>query len=368
MTEIKALLKQEDIARIEEEANTTIKRMDNSDSAQLNAIVEQLGSLGETTQLNASRSLEVLKRPVKELMDGKHKGISDTLIVLRGHVDELNPSKVFKKGFISNIAAKITGNSPLTKYIRKYESVQTQIDQIIGSLYQGKDQLEADTIGLRQVKESAEEKIYDLEKRIYFGQKLMELMEIEIAKPEREFERKTLEKGMVKAVSRVKNMMQMVNILQQSIASVDIIADNNEKLDEAILNAITMTSNIVTVTATLQLALKNQKTTIDAVNATNEAIGDMLRYNAKTLRSNTEETNKLLEKPAIAIEILKAAFEDTFAALENTRESDRKILESSKVFIKELDGFNKEMMHKLSPGRHALPSAKEEKSTRSLMD
>lgn len=36
-------------------------------------------------------------------------------------------------------------------------------------------------------------------------------------------------------------MQQAVMVLQQSLASVDLIMENNEKLEEAIFNAITMT-------------------------------------------------------------------------------------------------------------------------------
>src|SRR5690606_29273857 len=99
-----------------------------------------------------------------------------------------------------------------------------------------------------------------------------------------------LQKGQQKVISRIKNMSQAVVVLQQSIASVDIIIENNDKLKEAIFNAITMTKNIITVTASIQLALGNQRNVINAVQNVNKATESMLLSNAEMLRQNTEQT------------------------------------------------------------------------------
>jgi len=363
------LLKSDDVAKIEQEANEVVVKMSSTGQQQMDKMIDQLGTLGENTQMAAGQALDTLRQPVKHMMDGQHGGISQTLLQLRSHVDELNPNGLTKRGGLSNLISKITKKSPLTNYIRKYESIQTQIDNIVTSLYHGKDKLQADTIGLKQLKIAAQDKVYELEKRVYFGRKLMELMEVEINKPEREHEKPLLEKGMVKVVSRVNNMMQMINVLQQSVASVDIIAENNDKLEEAVFNAITMTKNIVTVSASIQLALRNQQQVIHAVNSTNEAISEMIKSNAATLRSNTEQTNKMLEQPSIAIETLKQAFEDTLAAIHNTEDSNRRIIDSGKQFVNELDKFNKDMRQKLEyKPSSALPPSSGTQSVSSLLD
>lgn len=138
-------------------------------------------------------------------------------------------------------------------------------------------------------------------------------------------------------------MQQAKSVLLQSIASVDIIKKNNEKLTEAIRNAITMTQNVVTVSAAIQLALTNQRKTIDAVNATNEAIESMVLSNSQALKQNTEETTKLLENPAISMDKLRESFQNVFAAIEASEKSSERIIESSKKFVIELDTFNDEM-------------------------
>lgn len=144
-------------------------------------------------------------------------------------------------------------------------------------------------------------------------------------------------------------MSQAVMVLQQSLASVDIIIENNDKLEEAIFNAVTMTKNVITVSASIQLALSNQQKVIKAVKNVNEATESMLLSNADLLKKNTEETLKTLEEPAIALESFKKAYDDVFKAIQLTEQSNERIIENSKKFIAELETLNKEMKQKLLP-------------------
>jgi uncharacterized protein YaaN involved in tellurite resistance len=348
------LVKQEDVVKIQQEAENVVRQLQTTSQTQMDQIIDQLGNLGESTQRNAAESLEILKRPVKDLMDGKNNDIPNALLKLRECTEELNPSKILQSGGISSFFNRLMGKNPISTYIRKYESVSTQIDNIITALLHGSEKLKEDVIHLKHIKNKANENIYELEKRIYFGNKLLEMLEAESKKPENLSRKSEFEKAMVKVVSRVRNMSQMVNILQQSIASVDVIVENNEKLDEAVFNAITMTQNVVTVSAAIQLALNNQKKVIEAVQGTNQAIEDMLLANAQSLKNNTQEITTMLEQPSIALNKLKQAFDDVFAAIQITEESNRRIIESGKSFIQEMDKLNSDMRVKLGMTPHQL--------------
>ena len=144
------------------------------------------------------------------------------------------------------------------------------------------------------------------------------MLEAEKQNPERQRDIPLINDALEKILVRTRNM-QAKSVLLQSIASVNIIKKNNEKLTEAIRNAITMTQNVVTVSAAIQLALTNQRKTIDAVNATNEAIESMVLSNSQALKQNTEETTKLLENPAISMDKLRESFQNVFAQLKLLR-------------------------------------------------
>jgi uncharacterized protein YaaN involved in tellurite resistance len=207
--------------------------------------------------------------------------------------------------------------------------------------------LQEDTVGLEMLKEQSHDKIHALDKQVYLGRKLAGMLEAEKQNPERQRDIPLINDALEKILVRTRNMQQAKSVLLQSIASVDIIKKNNEKLAEAIRNAITMTQNVVTVSAAIQLALTNQRKTIDAVNATNEAIESMVLSNSQALKQNTEETTKLLENPAISMDKLRESFQNVFAAIEASEKSSERIIESSKKFVIELDTFNDEMKQKL---------------------
>jgi len=343
---LSSIIKQDELQKLNAEAETIVKKLNGETETQnLDSVIEQLSSLGEKQQADAGNSLEILKRPVKEMMDNKNSEIPKTLLQLREHVEELNPQGLNNglKGLIN----KITGKNPMKNYIRKYQSVQTQIEAIVGSLLRGRDKLQEDNVELEIIKKNAQDKIYELEKQIYLGRKLLERLEEEAKKPEWANRAQVIDKARMKLSVRTRNMLTTVNVLQQSIASIDIIVDNNDKLEESIFNAITMTKNIVTVSASIQMALINQKKVIDAVNSVNETTENMLVSNAKLLKQNTEQVVKSLEDPAIAMDKLRQAFNDVQSAIQTTEESNKRIIQNSKTFIEDIDKFNQEMKKKL---------------------
>ncbi|SDY89264.1 Uncharacterized conserved protein YaaN involved in tellurite resistance [Evansella caseinilytica] len=315
-------------------------------SNDLNKILETLGRIGSDEQLKAGESLEALKRPVSGMMNDPHHDLPQQLTKLKEMVSELEPDYL-KAGMLKRFFNKITRGSSIEKYARKYQTIEGEVEVIIGALLNGKDRLQEDTVMLHQLKNVARERIAALNEQIEVGKQLNLMLEEEMKKDEWQDDPAPIQKGQQKVLSRVKNMQQAVLVLQQSLASVDIIVENNDKLEEAIFNAITMTKNIITVTASIQLALSNQKKVIDAVKNVNQTTEAMLLSNAQLLKSNTEETLKTLEEPAVAIETFKKAFDDVYAAIEMTEQSNTRIIESSKQFIHEMEQLNEQMERKL---------------------
>ncbi|WP_412459235.1 toxic anion resistance protein [Alkalihalobacillus trypoxylicola] len=309
-------------------------------------LLEKLQSLGEDEQKQAGESLEALKRPVKDMMNDQSNQLPNQLFQLKEMVSQLEPDYL-RDGQLKKFINKLLRRSPIEQYTKKYQTVESQVEQIIEGLLSGKDKLQEDTLMLQELKIVAKERITNLNQQIDKGNQLHQMLEEEMNTEEWKDNPNELKKGQVKVISRVKNMSQAVMVLQQSLASVDLIIDNNEKLEEAIFNAITMTKNIITVTASIQLALNNQQKVISAVRNVNEATESMLLSNAQLLKENTEQTLKTLEEPAIAIEAFRKAYTQVFEAIELTEASNERIVSSGKQFIAELDTLNKEMSTKL---------------------
>lgn len=297
-------------------------------------------------QERAGDSLAALKTPIRDMLHQKDNELPNKLHELKEVVGELEPDFLEESKWRQALN-KILRRSPIEQYAQKYETVEAQVENIIEALLAGKDKLQEDNIMLEQLKETAKKRIADLEVQIETGKTLNEMLEQEMTKEEWRDHPTALQKGQEKVISRIKNMTQAVMVLQQSLASVDLILDNNEKLEEAIFNAITMTKNIITVTASIQLALGNQRKVITAVQNVNETTENMILKNAEMLKTNTEDTLKTLEEPAVAIETFKKAYEDVYSAIQLTEESNERIVQTGKKFIAELDQLNEQMKRKL---------------------
>ncbi|WP_209122657.1 toxic anion resistance protein [Alkalihalobacillus sp. BA299] len=311
-------------------------------------VLHKIGGLGESAQKEAGESLEALKRPVKEMLSQPNNDLPAQLHQLKEVVGELEPDYL-KEGQLKKVVNKLLRRSPIEQYAKKYQTVESQIEKIIEGLLHGKDKLQEDSLMLQQLKVVARERISSLNDQIEIGKQLNEMLEAEMTTEEWKDNPTALQKGQQKVISRIKNMSQAIMVLQQSVASIDLIIENNDKLEEAIFNAITMTKNIITVTASIQLALGNQQKVIKAVQNVNQATESMLLTNAQMLKENTEQTLKTLEEPAIALESFKKAYEDVYSAIQLTEQSNERIINSGKRFIAEMDELNNRMKTKLLP-------------------
>ncbi|MBG9784559.1 Tellurite resistance protein [Alkalihalobacillus lehensis] len=312
----------------------------------LQDLFKKLDTLGEVEQREAGESLEALKRPVREMMGDESNTLPKQLHELREVVGQLEPDHL-KDSQIKKLFNRLIRRNPIEQYVRRYQTVEAQVDHIVEGLLTGKDKLQEDNVMLKELKVVARERIGNLNEQISMGKELHEMLEKEMTSEKWADNANELKKGQLKVTTRMKNMQQAVMVLQQSLASVDLIMENNEKLEEAIFNAITMTKNIITVTASIQLALTNQKKVISAVQNVNQATESMLLSNAELLKQNTEETLKTLEEPAIALDAFRKAYDNVYKAIELTEESNERIVSSGKQFIEEMDKLNSEMQTKL---------------------
>lgn len=318
------------------------------DTQNLDEALHKFNELGVQAQKEAGESLEALKRPVKEMMNNTDNQLPAQLHQLKEIVSELEPEQL-KESQMKKWFNKLLGRNPIEQYAKKYKTIEAQVENIVEGLLRGRDKLQEDSIMLTELRQVAEKRMEALDEQINVGKQLNLMLDEELAKETDPDRKVQIQKGQQKVISRIKNMSQAVMVLQQSIASVDIIKENNEKLEEAIFNAITMTKNIITVTASIQLALGNQQKVINAVKHVNETTESMLLSNARLLKENTEATLKTLEEPAIALESFKKAYEDVATAIKLTEQSNERIIESGKKFIAELDQLSNEMKRKLLP-------------------
>lgn len=344
-------LKKEDEQKVVEEASQLIEQVAKTDTVALDSLMDDIGKLGVKTQEKAGQTLKLLDRPVNDLMSGKRVEVPNMIMKLRNECETLQQSK--------NVSffGKMLRKSPLKNYVYKYQSVRTNIDAIVTGLRDGRDTLEESIVNMRQLKRTSMEEIYNLQTKIAFGNKLKELFEIEIAKPENEFRKAYLERGLRKVMVRIQSMTEMILLYNQAIAATDIINDNNDKLIDSVNNAIDKTSNLITVSAMIAMSLADQENVISAVEATNKTIEDQFKENARLLRTTTEKTTELLSKPSMSLEAVNQAIGDLLSALDTSEQSNRRIIESCQDYTSKMTTINTQLNNRLGLNEASQPPA-----------
>lgn len=334
-------LKKEDEQKVVQDANQLIQKVSTTDTLTLDSLMDEIGTLGMKTQEKAGQTLQMLDRPVNDLMSGKRTEVSNMILKLRDECEGLQNSKNV------GLFGKLLRKSPFKNYVYKYQSVKSNINAILGGLRDGKDTLQENISYMRQLKRSSIEEIYNLQTKIAFGNKLSELFEREIAKSENESRRAHLERGHRKVVSRIQSMTEMIMLYNQAIAATDIINDNNDKLIDAIHNAIDKTSNLITVSAMIAMAIGDQERVIAAVDATNKTLEDQFKENARLLKTTTERTNELMSKPSMSLESVNQAIGDLMAALDISERSNQQIIQSCKDYTSKMTVINQQLNNRL---------------------
>ncbi|CAM4147129.1 toxic anion resistance protein [Saccharibacillus endophyticus] len=334
-------LKKDDAAKVEQEAKQVIQKVANTDNLQLDELMDQIGRMGQRTMEKAGQSLEMLQRPVNDMVSGKRSEVGGNILRLRTEIDSLSKSK--QLGFFDKIMRK----TPLKNYIYKYQSVKTNVDAIVVSLRNGKDTLEENMAYMRNLKRTSIEEVYNLQMRIAMGNRLKTLFEEEIAKPENANRKTTLERGLRKVVTRIQSFTEMIMLYQQAIAGTDIINDNNDKLIDSVDATIDKTQHLITVSAMIAMALQDQMETIEAVNTANQTLQNMFEENSRMLKETTQKTNELLGKPAMQLEAVERAMGDLFTAMDLYEQSNRTIIKSATEQTGRMTEINKKMNDRL---------------------
>ncbi|WP_046227608.1 toxic anion resistance protein [Paenibacillus dauci] len=334
-------LKKEDEQKLTQEASVIIQKVAQADSISLDVLMDEVGKLGMQTQERATQTLQMLDRPVNDLMSGKSKQVSNLILSLRDECEALQQSKNV------SLFGKLLRKSPIKNYVYKYQSVSKNVDAIVQGLRDGKDTLEENMISMRTLKRNSLQEIYNLQYKIAMGGELKTLFEAEIQKPENEHRKVYLERGLRKVVTRIQSMTENIMLFNQAIAATDIVNDTNDKLIDSVNDSVYKAANLIKISAMIALAIEDQDRVANAVESVNQTIEDQFKRNAEMLKTNSERSAELLKKPTMSLESVNQAISDLMSALDTSERSNREIISSCQDYTAKLSTINEQMTRRL---------------------
>jgi len=327
--------------------------------------VEQMGF---EIQKRAAKQSEMLRQPVKNLSQKADDGgdVANALINLKVKVEELDPAKFnFEPGWFSRALGQIPGiGTPIKRYFSKFESAQTVISAITGSLENGRDQLLRDNLTLQEDQKQMRETSKKLEQAIKLGQlmdtKIQYKLDREIPKedPKNRF---VAEELLFPLRQRIIDLQQQLAVSQQGVIATEIIMRNNKELSRGVNRALNVTVTALETAATVAMALANQKIVLDKVNSVSKITSDLIAGTAARLKTQGTEIHKQASSAQLDLNSLKSAFADLKIAMEDVSTFRLNALPQMANTILELDkisGDAEKTIAKMEEGNKTKPQIK----------
>jgi len=321
--------------------------------------------MGASAQMEAAKQSSLLKQPLRDLSKRGEDGgqVANALIDLKMKVEELDPSKLdLQPGWLARTLGNIPGiGNPLKRYFSKFESGQTVIAAIVGSLEKGRDQLLRDNITLTEDQKRMRELTHKLQRAISLAQAMDQKLEYKLAReiPAEDPKHKFVQEELIFPLrQRTIDLQQQLAVNQQGVIAMELIIRNNKELVRGVNRSLSVTVSALHVAATVALALANQKIVLDKIDAVSKTTSDLIAGTAERLKTQGTAIHKQAASAQISMESLKSAFADLKTAMDDVsrfRVEALPQMAQTVLELNQLSGETEKSIQQLEKGNKAKP-------------
>tara|TARA_B100000614_G_scaffold189125_1_gene170114 strand:+ start:630 stop:1715 length:1086 start_codon:yes stop_codon:yes gene_type:complete len=217
----------------------------------------------------------------------------------------------------------------IERFIRRYETLSTQIERIVGELDDARMQLLKDVALLDTLHQRNQEYLGELDVYIAAGR-----LKVQEARQQMlpELQRRADESGDAADAQRLQDFNQLVNRFEKKLHDMELsrmVALQNapqirliqgtdqtlvEKIQSSILNTIPLWKNQVVIA----ISLYRQQQGLQAQREVNRTTNELLKRNAEMLKSGTTGVARENERGMVDIETLRKVNEDLIGTIDET--------------------------------------------------
>ncbi|HEX8535244.1 MAG TPA: toxic anion resistance protein [Allosphingosinicella sp.] len=280
--------------------------------------VDQLTNMGRKEIAEAAgHSNRFLDRPVKAI--DSDTGIGADLTQLRRTVEELDPGRQGNLSTPRKILGIIPWGNKLGNYFQKYQSSQTHISKILGSLGSGKDELLMDNAAIDVERANMWKTMGKLEQMIHISKTMDARLE------EKANELDATDPAKAKAIretalfytrQRTTDLLTQMAVTVQGYLALDLVKKNNIELIKGVDRASTTTVAALRTAVTVAQALTNQRLVLDQITALNTTTANMIDRTGELLKSQTGDIHKQAASATIPLETLQRAFQNIYDTMD----------------------------------------------------
>lgn len=222
--------------------------------------------------------------------------------------------------------------SPITKYFKKFEQEESNIEEIITSLNTGRNILSNDNITMELEIDKINETIRMLNAEYENGTIVKKKIEevIEKAKLDCEDANKIAfyeEEVLIPLEKKLYDIKEIILVNEQSAMAMEIIRKNNKELIRNVDRIKNVTLVAVNTAVAVAKSLYNQKIVLKKIDALNSATEKNITNTGRKLNEKATSISKEIEIKSATIDGLKNAFENAFAEIKNVEKENEIKLE-----------------------------------------
>lgn len=302
-----------------EQRAESIMSVDMSDLNSRREIRAAIDALGQGTTASSASNSSLMATSLKSLAesDGYGKEISGSLSDLAIRMKRLDPSHIdfARKGFLAKLY------DPVERYFEQFKSARSEIETVMVSLKRGRDTLAADNVELERQEVSLLKDSQTLAKEIEVADQLQASLVTAIEKAESTGEdpekvRFVRQEVLFPLEQKRQDMQTLLAVNQQGIVAMSVLRENNRALMTNIDRTSQISLRALDTGVMIQRALHDQKQQMEKVKMVGEVTESIIRGNAEALRTQGAEIQKQSGEAMIDPAVIKEAFEQVFAALE----------------------------------------------------
>ncbi|MFH9043034.1 toxic anion resistance protein [Streptomyces sp. NPDC017966] len=289
---------------------------------------EFAGKVGEITALGGgemraatAQSNRMLERTVRSLPDkggDAQSKVAGSLVELRRVVEDLDPRDL-PAGKGRKFLSRLPGGNKLRDHVAKYASAQGTLNQIVGSLRGGQDELRRDNAALQTERVRLWETMGKLQEYVVLTEALDTAVERHIAGVEAAdpAQADSLRADVLFPVrQKHQDLLTQLAVCAQGYLAMDVVRRNNDELIKGVDRAATTTVSALRISVMLASALDHQKKVVEQVNALRGTTEELIRGNAEMLATQSGEIQRIAADPAVGAETLRTAFQQIYRTLD----------------------------------------------------
>ncbi|MBC9705325.1 MAG: toxic anion resistance protein [Enterococcus sp.] len=299
----------------------------NTKSPEFAQKLQEIQTLAAGEMVKASEGASRLLQHSSSSMMGSKKGdggsaqakVAKTLAELRSTVDDLTPN-ADDLSPTKKILGFIPGGRKIEKYFQKYESAQTQLDNITKAMLHGKDELLKDNAALEVSKANLWDSMGSLNQYGRLAEEIDKAVaaEVNTLRSQGQVEKaNALETDVLFPVrQRHQDILTQLAVAVQGYLAMDLVKKNNVELIAGVERARTTTISALETAMTVAGALSTQKLVLDQIEAVNATTNNVILRTSEMLKEQTGRIHEQAASATVKPEVLQKAFEDIYATMD----------------------------------------------------